>query len=259
MIKLNNSLQYCMLDTEMHGLSKLALEHSNRVFPLENPIILSDENFSEGINPNFHFVKPMSGMQDYNCLLLKTVPNLLTTDFILIIQYDGFVLSPRAFGNIFFDYDYIGAAWPNAGEKDVGNGGFSLRSKRLVEAVAQEIDNFDITGPEDILICRTMRPMLEEKYGLKFAPKEIANHFSREGFVGSRTCFGFHGIYYLPTIYKENLNFLFSQFDPLRISRKKIKLLALGAKALGELGSHAFESNFGSIEDALAYQILSEF
>ena len=35
----------------------------------------------------------------------------------------------------FLDYDYIGAVWPHVLDKyNVGNGGFSLRSKALLEA-----------------------------------------------------------------------------------------------------------------------------
>ena len=37
----------------------------------------------------------------------------------------------------FFDYDYIGAPWPNNFVNRVGNGGFSLRSKKFLELTAK--------------------------------------------------------------------------------------------------------------------------
>ena len=56
----------------------------------------------------------------------------------LIIQHDGFILNHKAWDNEFLNYDYIGAPVYWMGNKliEVGNGGFSLRSKKLLKIIA---------------------------------------------------------------------------------------------------------------------------
>ena len=77
----------------------------------------------------------------------------------------------------------------------VGNGGFSLRSRRLLEASAQ----LPIAGSEaeDVFICRTMRPRLEAERGIRFAPPELAERFGYERSRAAQASFGFHGVFNL--------------------------------------------------------------
>jgi len=120
------------------------------------------------------------------------------TDHVLIFQYDGFILNPSAWTDEFLRYDYVGAPWHGPGSPQVGgNGGFSLRSKRLLDLIGK---NYRKIGgqifPEDLWICEKARPFLE-KEGIKFAPKEISSIFSKEGNergVFWNGEFGFHGI-----------------------------------------------------------------
>jgi len=60
----------------------------------------------------------------------------------LLVQPDGFVINPDKWDNQFFEYDYIGAPWeqvphsyldPWGKPHRVGNGGFSFRSKKLLD------------------------------------------------------------------------------------------------------------------------------
>ncbi|MBX9777542.1 MAG: hypothetical protein K2Y71_24440 [Xanthobacteraceae bacterium] len=119
---------------------------------------------------------------------------------VLMVQWDGYVIDACAWRDEFRQYDYIGARWPwlNDG-MTVGNGGFSLRSRKFMSAMMSE--RFPITEVgADWLICRTYRPALEIDYELRFAPEAIADLFSYEAVpfshLGSpwiRT-FGFHGL-----------------------------------------------------------------
>ena len=60
----------------------------------------------------------------------------VATPFVQIVQWDGFVSDASAWDPAFLAYDYIGAVWPQFGDgHDVGNGGFSLRSARLLAAL----------------------------------------------------------------------------------------------------------------------------
>jgi len=81
----------------------------------------------------------------------------------------------------------------------VGNGGFNLRSKKLIREI-KEMDlesNFKRYQPEDIVICVDKRKELEDK-GITFAPPEIAEKFSFEAIneVNNKWTdqFGFHGL-----------------------------------------------------------------
>jgi hypothetical protein len=93
--------------------------------------------------------------------------------------------------DFFLVNDYIGATWPwRPHGQNVGNGGFSLRSRQLLDALR---DN-EIQGEiEDTVICQDYRQLLEAK-GIKFAPTELANKFSIEHRYIQPT-FGFHGIW----------------------------------------------------------------
>lgn len=117
----------------------------------------------------------------------------------LFVQYDGYVLNPEAWSDEFLKYDYIGARWFWYKDKyTCGNGGFSLRSHKLILAVQAiyhanrlEIDKH-INSGEDSIICRIMRPSLEEHFGMVFPPDEIADAFSCENRQYSGQ-FGWHG------------------------------------------------------------------
>lgn len=138
------------------------------------------------------------GRLNYSKFMIRNLNEHFETSHVLTIHADGYILRPEAFKKEWLQYDYIGATWDFYNENMVGNGGFSLRSKKLCEILA--VDN-TITEyhPEDMIICRTHRSYLESKYGIKFAPVEVAKKFSIEGWGLSPTFrvyngeFGFHG------------------------------------------------------------------
>ena len=137
----------------------------------------------------------------YQEFILKKLPLIVKTPFVLLIQWDGYVLDPTCWLPEFRQYDYIGAKW--AWPKDaltVGNGGFSLRSRKLLEAVARP--RFEISRiinkekvHEDEYICRVHRSALENEYGIRFAPETIADRFAYERILPDRPTFGFHGFF----------------------------------------------------------------
>jgi hypothetical protein len=146
----------------------------------------------------------INSLRDYNHFNLKRMNDFFETKFVMVAEHDGFILNPLAWRDEFLDYDYIGAPLFVEGEQKVGNGGFSIRSKRLMEMV-QADDNVQLGNKlehkyaenEDWVICVVMREYLEEK-GIKFAPAEIGHQFSLEnnrqyGNVWSGQ-FGFHGL-----------------------------------------------------------------
>ena len=65
-----------------------------------------------------------------------------------------------------------------------------MRSARLVNAVQAFILPDDLDNQEDLVICRYLRARLEDKFGLKFAPKNMAEKFSYEMRPVSHQTFG---------------------------------------------------------------------
>jgi hypothetical protein len=127
--------------------------------------------------------------------MLYELYKYVDTDYCLTVHDDGFVINPHLWTNEFLNYDYIGAPWKNYGQINrVGNGGFSLRSKKLINLCR----NFSYShGHEDGIICINHKKWLESQ-NCKFAPVEIAMKFSLESKIPEcdfnlDNCFGFHG------------------------------------------------------------------
>ncbi len=120
----------------------------------------------------------------------------VTTDFSLCMHLDGYMLRPQLWDPAWLAYDYIGAPWPYALNADrVGNGGFCLKSRRLLNRVASlPLPKTDKPVPGDVLLCSHFRQQLIEE-GFKFAPVAVAARFSVENPVRETPAetFGFHG------------------------------------------------------------------
>jgi len=124
----------------------------------------------------------ISSKEQYSEFCIKELYKHVNTSHMLICQHDGYVHNWQAWDNSWLEYDYIGAPWHYMDEMAVGNGGFSLRSRRLMEIVATD-PHIQFKHPEDHHICRTYRPYLEVKCGIKFAPVEVAEKFAFEGYM----------------------------------------------------------------------------
>lgn len=160
--------------------------------------------------------------QGYSWFVLFMLWRVVHTEFALLVQDDGWVLDGSLWQDAFLGYDYIGApvhlarvsspeghywsrgfAWAHGlpeGHQAVPvlNGGFSLRSRRLMRAFAdhpslqvmvcapdQVMDSplkFAWSGDilnEDVQLTGVLRPQLEA-LGLTFAPMELASLFAIE-------------------------------------------------------------------------------
>lgn len=132
--------------------------------------------------------------RDYSHFLLEGLVDHVRTPHCLIVQWDGFVLDAGRWNPAFLDYDYIGAPWPQFHDgHDVGNGGFSLRSARLLQACRDV--RFKVVHPEDVAICRTNRLLLENEHGIRFADRQVAERFAFERTTPRTRPFGFHGVF----------------------------------------------------------------
>jgi hypothetical protein len=141
-------------------------------------------------------IRRLNSSHDYSRFMLSELVDHVDTSHCLVVQWDGYVLDAQQWRPQFLDYDYVGASWPQFDDgHDVGNGGFSLRSRRLMEACRDPA--FVGCHPEDLAIGRANRPWLESK-GLRFAPRELADVFAAERAGNVNAAFGFHGVFNMP-------------------------------------------------------------
>jgi len=157
-------------------------------------------------------IEPVS-LEGYSEFMVKNVGDYFSTPHCLIVQWDGFIVNPGSWTDTFLDYDYIGAPIPpsllslggvlsgfpkewgiaNPDKCVICNGGFSLRSKRLYDALSQIIEP-QVFHPEDLMICGYYRTKLEGM-GIKFPPLNVARKFAVEYGDVIRNQFGQHDGY----------------------------------------------------------------
>ena len=196
-----------IIDTyENKSLPKLAIEKTLQSHIVGKVYTFSDKPYFSGAE--YIPISKINSIKDYEKWVLGDLLDFVNEDF-LIIQWDGFVINPSAWNEEFLDYDYIGAPHTVHGSVfQVGNGGFSYRTIRLMEALVcinRYTDLLALELPEDILICSEYRNVLE-KSGIKFAPLDVASLFSfeQDGLsVNLKDLFGFHSSYNFPKFFSE--------------------------------------------------------
>lgn len=147
-------------------------------------------------------IKTLKSAKEYSRWMLKEAINLVTipagVTHVLIIQHDSWVLSPDQWTDEFLSTDYLGAIWPFEKDKyNQGNGGFCLRSIRLMKILAD--DSFILPlHPEDNTAGKLYRDYLEMQYQIVFAPDELARKFSFELESPRQPTFGFHNFHHQP-------------------------------------------------------------
>jgi hypothetical protein len=148
----------------------------------------------------------IDNMDKYSKYLFRELGKHISTSHCLVVQHDSWILRPELWDDAWLEYDYIGAPWPerpefismSTGEMvRVGNGGFSLRSKKLLDIPKQydlPLANDRGFTNEDGNICSYHRKKFLE-LGIKYAPIEVAARFSHELDIPENADvipFGFH-------------------------------------------------------------------
>jgi hypothetical protein len=168
----------------------------------------------------------------FNNFVLQKYSELFDTDYAINFHSDGFIQNQEAWNDNFLEYDYIGAPLKipitqTEYRAVVGNGGFSLRSRKICEEIKnlsssgylpKHLDVLGDTlitkdifkmipsffGNEDVYISFFCNKILKEK-GFKIADFHTASLFSTEYFSALNTkysespkdmvsSFGFHEI-----------------------------------------------------------------
>lgn len=185
------AIMYSMRDIKFSSVKLITHEKPDNL-----PI---DVEFSESFYKMDSYVK-------YNQYVFEELYRHVETPYCLLVQYDGFVINSNYWTDEFLNYDYLGAPWAfsdssyitDDGEHvRVGNGGFTLRTKKLLELPKKYNIPFQERQGywnEDGNICVYNRRAFQE-HGIKYAPIELACKFSKETPIVENTnvqSFGFH-------------------------------------------------------------------
>lgn len=199
MIELNNVtlFQLNCVDPEI-GIK--SLKYSSRGIKFARIVLMSHErpnNLPDDID--FYQIEKLDhiGTSKIHFGADSPVYDCIDTDYYLSIHPDGFVLNPHLWTDEFLQYDYIGAPWPPYPwnfKNRVGNGGFRLESRRVLQLCSELTWNGQ---HDDVMITNTFKELFELR-GCKFAPLEVAARFSLEIPIDEvpynlDNCFGFHG------------------------------------------------------------------
>jgi len=189
----------CCIDTFYHDYALVALKNCLAQCRFEDVLFLSDRDFGLP-SIRTRLIDRLPSSAAYSRFVLKELHRHIETPYVLLVQWDGFIQDARLWSEEFRAFDYIGARWTMfTDEANVGNGGFSLRSRRLLQATADP-DLVEV-HPEDYHMCRTYRGLLQERYGITYAPAALADRFSIEQVASGAELtnpvetFGFHSLF----------------------------------------------------------------
>lgn len=186
------------VDTRTPTLGLAAMERSRRAVDFGDAVLFSAPDLPLDLPPGIrHVPVDIGSVPDYSQFMLRGLATHIHTSHLLVVQWDGWLTNASAWTDEFLDHDYIGPAWVDqpAG-REVGNGGFSLRSARLLRALADPA--ITPTHPEDECICRTYRERLERVHQISFAPVALARRFAHEHEPPPASpTLGFHGVFNL--------------------------------------------------------------
>lgn len=182
------------VETRNPELALWAIERCIKEVRFSSVVLLTNLDLISQKKPYINYVQSpkIHSIEDYSDLLLTCIEGYVEGTHVLVMQWDSFIVNSNLWQKDFLDYDYIGAVWPHHPEYSVGNGGFSLRSRKLLQAMKQP--GFVKRHPEDYCICVDNREFLQERCNIRFAPPEIAEQFSVERSPWHQS-FGFHGLF----------------------------------------------------------------
>lgn len=153
-------------------------------------------------------IEEIKNIDEYNKFMFLELYKYFDTKHCLTVQDHAYIINPEVWEDNWLQYDYIGCAWaivPNAyvannGERvRVGNGGFSLRSRRICEIPPEEgwglREEQGFKNEDGQINCYYRKEFLEK--GINYAPLEVAIKFGyekpmQENNYGHMKTFGFH-------------------------------------------------------------------
>ncbi|QWD60366.1 DUF5672 family protein [Polynucleobacter sp. MWH-UH35A] len=193
MLNLSNVTLLCV-ETREPELAHWAIDQCLKGTQFAKVVLITDLEKVRSNRVDIEYVQapPIRTTKDYSELLLTGLDQYVEGSHVLVIQWDSFITNPELWESEFLNYDYIGAVWPHHPKTAVGNGGFSLRSVKLLNAMKKP--GFVKRHPEDYCICVDNKEFLKQECGIRIAPTGVAEQFSVERSTWHPS-FGFHGFF----------------------------------------------------------------
>ena len=195
MLELPQITLVAMASTDIYATVR-ALMYSSKNIKFGRILFLSHEKpWYLPSKMDFEYTSKNKDVYEWCYKIVYELYKYINTDYIILVHNDGFIVNPAQWKDTFLDYDYIGAPWPipeNDSYRDldgnlvrVGNS-VSLRSKRILELPSKlnlpwEDENKGNYHEDGFLCCKSK--LLLEKYGVKYAPLEVAKYFSHETMI----------------------------------------------------------------------------
>lgn len=201
--------------------------------------LLTSDREAAGSDVECIAIEPLDYLA-YSRFCVERLAEYVDTDFCLCVQLDGFILNPSLWDDEFLSYDFVGAPWsdkphrPMVADRNVGNGGFSLRSERYLRLASEcrwQREWRDAAlpdrhqGNEDYFLNILNRDFLVER-GIRFPTQNVAARFSVQS--GDRvlpdqrlrSVFGFHGKGLVPKArwYTRRNGIVYPHLDKVRSS-----------------------------------------
>lgn len=196
-MKILDRVTLVCVDCAYHGAAVAAIKKSMQQVSFARVVFISNIDLKiEGVDTIV--IPKINSKEEYSRFCIKELYKYFDTDFVMVIQHDGFVICGEAWDDEFYNYDFIGAPWlyPDK-DRNVGNGGASLRSYKLQKILGED-DFIEIIEPEDEICGRLYRRYLEKKYSIKYPSEDIADKFSFELRTPIQKTFAFHGRFHEP-------------------------------------------------------------
>lgn len=229
------SLSIVIAGNVNHELMELALEKTCNAVPYNEILVFSDKQLNFKRPYKFYKTDKITGIKTYCDFIFNDLYQFVTTDQVMIIQYDGFAVNADLWSDNFLNYDILGPfininmeGFPRLfkslfTEEEMveirkekwraGGGGFTIRSKKLLEITSKDktvlpyFKRLDIEDAlfdcEDVALSFKYKKYLQEKYNIKYAPVDIALDFAVEHTTGYSCSLGFHGWYNTPLFLSE--------------------------------------------------------
>lgn len=193
-----------LAETLSHDLARLAVLDCLGHADFGDVVIYSDD-FNKLSIPGARNIKVDNWPSKQACqeFVYGGLSQEIRTPHVLFIEWDSGIIDPEMWKSEFLEYDYIGSPWGYKNEHNVGNGGFSLRSKALLNYLDGHKHKVPINSPfADDLVCRKYRDVLELE-GFCWASEPLAHDFAFERCRPSPKSrhFGFHGMFNWPIVF----------------------------------------------------------
>lgn len=187
-----------LIETREHQLAKLALEDCERQAEFGDIVVFTDKPaLFEQDGRQIVEVPDWPTKEGWSKCFWYEVPKYIATSHVLGIQWDSWIVDPSMWRDEYLEWDYIGSPWGYRDGLNVGNGGFCLRSTKLLRFVRAHRNQFPCEGHvDDDLYCRRHRPGLMDA-GFEWAPEPLAFDFAFECVRPDPSArhFGFHAAF----------------------------------------------------------------